>query len=71
MFTRILQSKSQINKVFLAFITSFLLDKEEEKELHKMFHAYDTNNDGQLQKDEIKAAYAKYKGEILTEKEVD
>ncbi len=36
-----------------------------------MFHAYDTNNDGQLQKDEIKAAYAKYKGEILSEKEVD
>ena len=33
--------------------------------------AYDTNNDGTLQKDEIYQAYSKYKGESLSKKEIN
>ncbi len=55
----------------MAFISSVLMDKEEEKELHKIFHAYDANGDGELSKEEIMNAYSKYENKFLTEKEMN
>jgi len=51
------RKKSKFEKCILTFIASNTLTREEEKQLSDLFEQLDTNKDGKLSKEELKAGY--------------
>jgi Ca2+-binding EF-hand superfamily protein len=62
---------SKLKQATCAFIASQLLLKQEKEEIDEVFHVLDTNCDGKLTKDEVKAGYFDFYGRDLTDEEVD
>lgn len=62
---------TKLKQATCAFIASQLLLKQEKEEIDEVFRALDTNCDGRLTKDEVKAGYFDYYGKHLTEEEIE
>lgn len=62
---------SNMKQATHALIAAQMLLKKENEEIDRVFNAIDTNQDGRLSKEEVKAVYAAYFGRTLRDKEVD
>ena len=63
-------SQNTMRVATLSFIGSQLMNKEERESLARVFKAMDTNSDGKLTKEEIKAGYATHFGRQISDKEL-
>jgi len=53
-------ARSSLHKAVLIFMAGRLISKKKEKKLRAIFQAIDTNNDGQLTKQELMEAFSKF-----------
>lgn len=65
------QAQSKLRVATCTFIASQLMDKEEKAKIDDVFRAIDINNDGTLDKSEVKYGYEKYFGRQLSDDEID
>jgi len=56
------RTNTRIQEAVWVYLVSYFSTKDDLKHLYKMFKTLDTDRDGQLTKDEIKAGYMKYRG---------
>jgi len=64
-------AKSKLRVATCAFIASQLMGKEEKEKIDDVYRAIDTNNDGTLNRDEVKYGYEKFFERGLTDDEID
>ena len=64
-------AQSKLRVATCTFIASQLMDKEEREKIDNVFRAIDINNDGTLNKEEVKLGYGKFFGRDLSDEEVD
>jgi serine/threonine protein kinase len=64
-------AKSKLRVATCTFIASQLMDKEEKEKIDDVFRAIDLNNDGTLNRQEVKQGYNTYFGRELTDEEID
>lgn len=65
------QADTRLKVAVCTFIASQLLEKEEKERLAAVFRAIDINNDGSLDKKEVKLGYSKFFNRDLSDEEVD
>lgn len=65
------KSKSQFQKAIMLYFVNFFDIKDEKAKLYKVFKSLDKDGDGQLDKEELKAAYIKEGKTFNVDEEVD
>ena len=64
-------AQSKLRVATCTFIASQLMDKEEKEKIDDVFRAIDYNNDGTLNREEVKRGYEQFFDRKLTDEEID
>jgi calcium-dependent protein kinase len=64
-------AQSKLRVATCTFIATQLMDKEEREKIDDVFRAIDLNNDGTLNRDEVKQGYETYFDRALSDEEID
>jgi calcium-dependent protein kinase len=64
-------AQQKLKQATYTFIVSQLLTKQEKEKIDSIFRSMDTDGDGTLTRDEIKAGYSEHFGQHMSDEEID